>query len=139
MDAFFYGLFMDVNVLQQNGIKPSNPRKGYLKDFALKIGSRASLIPCKGEIAYGIVMTINKEAIQNLYSEASVADYIPEEVSVITDSGDVFKAICYNLPLESLTGTNASYANSLFQLAKKLGFPDDYLEKIMEMASGNPD
>ncbi len=137
MEVFFYGLFMDVAILSKNGIKPSNPRKGYLSDYTLKIGNRASLIPCKDEIAYGVVMTVDDEAIHQLYAEASVADYIPEEVSVITEANDAIPAICYNLPAESLTGTNELYAQSLYDLAKQVGFPAAYLAKIAIMA--NPD
>lgn len=138
MEVFFYGLFMDLNILSKNGITPSNPRRGYLNDYALKIGNRASLVPCKNEKSYGIVMTVDKDAIQNLYAEASVADYIPEEVNIITDSGDAVTATCYNLPADSLTGTNESYAKSLYILAKQEGFPADYLEKILQMAKTNP-
>ena len=134
MEVFFYGLFMDRTILLKNGINPSNPRKGYLNDYALKIGNRASLIPCKNEKSYGIVMTVDKDAIDTLYAEASVADYIPEEVTIITNTGNYIPAICYNLPSELLTGTNEFYAISLYKLAKKEGFPDDYLEKIKKMA-----
>jgi hypothetical protein len=133
MEVFFYGLFMDVTILLKNGIKPSNPRKGHLNNYALKIGSRASLIPFENEKSYGIVMTIDKDAIDKLYAEASVADYIPEEVNIILSIGESIKATCYNLPAESLTGTNESYAKSLYTLAEKLGFPDDYLDKIYEI------
>ena len=138
MEVFFYGLFMDGNILLKNGIKPSNPRRGYLNDYALKIGNRASLIPCKNEKSYGIVMTIDNDAIHNLYAEASVADYIPEEVNIITYTNDSITATCYNLPSESLTGTNKLYAISLYKLAKKEGFPDDYLEKIKKMTKTTP-
>ncbi len=133
MEVFFYGLFMDSAVLQKNGIKPSNPRKGHLDDYALKIGNRASLFPYKNERSYGIVMTIDKDALYKLYAEASVADYIPEEVNIITETNEIITALCYNLPLESLTGTNTSYAISLHKLAKQLDFPEDYLEKIKNM------
>jgi len=138
MEVFFYGLFMDGTILLKNGITPSNPRKGYLNDYALKIGNRASLISCKNERSYGIVMTVDNDAIHNLYAEASVADYIPEEVNIVTNTNDSITATCYNLPLESLTGTNESYAMSLYKLAKQEGFPDDYLEKIKQMAKTTP-
>jgi len=138
MEVFFYGLFMDDTILLKNGIKPSNPRRGYLNDYALKIGNRASLIPCKNEKSYGIVMTIDNEAIHNLYAEASVADYIPEEVNIVTNTNDSITATCYNLPSESLTGTNESYAISLYKLAKQMGFPDDYLEKIKKITKTTP-
>jgi AIG2 family protein len=133
MEVFFYGLFMDEGILLKNGIKPSNPRNGYLNHFALKIGNRASLIPSTGEKSYGIVMTVDMAAIHNLYAEASVADYIPEQVSIITDRNETISATCYNLPAEALTGTNTVYAQALYQLAKQKGFPSDYLEKIKRM------
>ena len=121
---------MDVAVLLKKGIKPSNPRIGCLNDYALKIGNRASLIPCKNEKSYGIVMTIDNAAIHDLYMEASVADYIPEEVKIIINSNESVIATCYNLPLELLTGTNKLYAKSLYNLAKQVEFPDSYLDKI---------
>lgn len=132
MEVFFYGLFMDLSILSKNGIEPTDSRKGYLNDYALKIGNRASLIPSKGESSYGLLMTVDQDKIQALYAEASVSDYVPEEVEVILESGDKVKAICYNLPLELLTGTNSSYAKKLHQLAQSLEFPTNYLEKIIE-------
>lgn len=138
MEVFLYGLFMDKNILIKNGISPSNPRKGYLNDYALKIGNRASLIPCKNEKSYGIALTVDNDAIHNLYAEASVADYIPEEVNIVTNTNESLTATCYNLPSESLTGTNELYAISLYKLAKQGGVPDDYLEKIKEMTKATP-
>ena len=136
MEVFFYGLFMDEGILSKKSIEPANPRPGYLDDYALKIGNRASLIPSQGERSYGIVMTVDEKAIKNLYAEASVADYIPEDVNVIIDSGDSVRAVCYNLPARSMTGTNESYAQSLHELASELAFPSDYLAKIRKMADG---
>ena len=134
MEVFFYGLFMDEAILAKNGVTPSNPRIGCLNDYALKIGNRASLLPSPGEKSYGIIMTVDKESLDKLYAEASVADYIPEEVQIrITSSNDTVKAWCYNLPSESLSGTNTSYALSLFELAEQLGLPGDYRRKIKEM------
>jgi len=69
MEVFFYGLFMNKDVLIKNGVNPLNPRKGYLNDYTIKIGNWASLIPCKKEKAYGIIMTINDEELVTLYSE----------------------------------------------------------------------
>lgn len=131
MEVFFYGLFMDEDILMKNGINASNPRKGYLNDYTLKIGNRASLIPCENEKAYGIVMEVNDEEIIKLYAERSVADYIQEKVAVVTETNEHLTATCYNLPLELLTGTNDAYAKSLYELAKRLNFPKEYLDKII--------
>jgi DeoR/GlpR family transcriptional regulator of sugar metabolism len=137
MNVFFYGLFMDTAILAKSGIYPSNLQKGYLQDYALKIGNRASLIPSTQERSYGVVITADEKSLQKLYAAPSVADYIPEEVTVHLESGDVVKALCYNLPASSLTGTNTSYAISLHSLAKKLGFPKAYLAHIKKMTKSD--
>lgn len=133
MEVFFYGLFMDMDLLEEKGLDPSNPRKAHLNDYTLKIGNRASLVPGKSEKAYGLLITVDEKAIHKLYSEAGVADYLPEEVEVVTETGTVTNAICFNLPLERLAGTNPAYAQSLYKLASELGFPNDYLEHIRGM------
>ena len=61
---------------------------------------------------------------------SSVSDYIPETVSVVTESGQMIEAICYNLPMEKMMGTNPAYARSLYDLSKELGFPASYLKEI---------
>ncbi|NNC95420.1 MAG: gamma-glutamylcyclotransferase [Chitinophagales bacterium] len=134
MEVFFYGLFMDIDLLEKRGLKPSNPRMACLKNYELKIGDRATLVPCKNERSYGIVMTIDEEAINKLYSESSAADYIPEEVTVVTDSNDPVTATCYNLPVESHSGSNKKYALSLYKLAKQEDFPEEYVSKIKMIA-----
>jgi len=130
MEVFFYGLFMDEENLRQKGINPVNPRKGYLNNYTLKIGQRASLIQSENDKAYGIVVQLDEKELARLYSEKSVADYIPEKVEVVSETGEQIAAMCYNLPLKLLTGTNEEYAKSLYKLAKELDFPDEYLEKI---------
>lgn len=136
MEVFFYGLFMDINVLLEKGIEPKHPRKAYLKDYTLRIGERASLMYSKGDICHGILMVCDKYSLQKLYSEPSVADYVPEEVTVTTEQEESISALCYNLPPELIKGTNTTYALSLYKLAGHLEFPSAYLEKIKTMTKG---
>ena len=134
MQVFFYGLFMDDSILKQKGLSPSAFCKARLEDYTLKIGTRASLIPEKGAVAHGILMAINRADLDHLYAEPSVADYLPEEVEVITGNNEKVRATCYNLPEDALAGTNATYAAALLQLARELEFPEDYLEHIKQMS-----
>ena len=98
MEVFFYGLFMDESILRNQGLNPENPRIGYVNDYTLIIGNRASLAPSKGESAFGIVITVDESAVRKLYEEPSVADYIPEEVNIVLENREQITAICYNLP-----------------------------------------
>lgn len=128
--VFFYGLFMDQSLLATKGISPSRATVGHVDGYGLRIGSRATLVPDAGNRAYGVLMTIRAEDVRALYSEESVADYVPESVSVVLPDGTIETALCYKLPESKLKGTNSQYANSLLALAGKLGLPSDYLQQI---------
>jgi len=129
---FFYGLFMDESLLASKGISPSKSTVGYVSNFRLRIGRRATLVPNEGFRAYGVVMALRADDVKALYSSESVADYVAEPVSVSLTDGTVEPAVCYNLPEHLIDGANADYARSLLILAKSLGFPDDYLQQIRE-------
>lgn len=133
--VFFYGLFMDESLLASRGVTPSRATVGYVEGYALRIGRRATLVPDERRRAYGILMTIRAEDVRALYSDASVADYVSESVSVVLPDGAVESAVCYNLPESKLEGTNSQYARSLLALAGKLGLPGEYLQQIREQGT----
>lgn len=133
--VFFYGLFMDRSLLASRGITPLKATVGYVDGYSLRIGRRATLVPDQADRAYGVLMTILARDLTALYSEKSVADYIPESVTVMMPDGRRESAVCYNLPAGKLGGTNAQYANSLLELAGKLGLPDTYLRQIKSQAT----
>jgi hypothetical protein len=101
----------------------------------LRIGSRASLLPDDAERAYGVLMVLRAHDVRALYSDESVADYVPETLSVVLRDGTVESAVCYNLPMRRLEGANPEYATSLLILAGRLGFPDEYLQQIREQVA----
>jgi hypothetical protein len=53
--VFLYGLFMDMDVLQQRGLAPSNPHVASLDGYAIEIRDRATVIPRTEARVYGIV------------------------------------------------------------------------------------
>ncbi len=133
--VFFYGLFMDESLLASKGISPSRSAVGYVDGYALRIGRRATLVPDPGKRAYGVLMTLHADDVKALYSDESVADYIPVTVSVSLPDGKTQSAACYILPEGMLDGTNPEYANDLLNLATGLDFPDEYLLQIREQAA----
>jgi hypothetical protein len=66
IDGFFYGLFMDVQVLHKAGTKPSNFHRAYVDDFALRIGQRATLVPSPGSRAHGMLISLTHAEIEGL-------------------------------------------------------------------------
>jgi hypothetical protein len=57
VDGFFYGLYMDLEILREAGVAPASPRRAYVDGFALRIGQRATLLPSAGARAYGKLST----------------------------------------------------------------------------------
>jgi len=134
MKLFFYGFFMDVDILAKKGITPKNVTAGWVDDFAVRISERATLVREVGGRVYGLAMDIATNDAEALYSADSVADYEPESLSVNTLDGKRIEAICYNLPAEKIVGENKEYAKKLFALAEKLDFPGSYTDQIKQAA-----
>src|SRR4030095_6499453 len=80
VDIFFYGLFMDMDLLQQRELHPSHPQVASLDGYDIVIGDRATLIPRAEARVYGIVTGLPFADIDTLYAEHSVRDYRPDAV-----------------------------------------------------------
>ncbi len=130
--VFFYGLFMDESLLREKGMDPSKAIIAFVDGFGLRIGTRATLIKSDKERAYGLIMSLTDQELDILYGEESVSDYIPENLTAVTEKKDSLDVICYNLPLEKLSGQNKQYAKSLAIVAEKVGLPSDYIREIKQ-------
>jgi len=128
--VFFYGLFMDKDLLKEKGFNPQNIKRAYLKGYQLKIGERATLAPHEGACSYGTVMELDSNELQNLYGSDGVEDYVPQTVQANTMVGEPLEAISYILPIEKTSGSNSEYAIKLASIAKKLDLPDYYIDEI---------
>lgn len=138
MRVFFYGLFMDESLLATKGIEPSEVHSGFVDGCGLLIGERATLVRRPERRAYGAMMDIAPGEAEKLYAEESVADYVPELVTVELMDGTQVEATCYNLPGDKVTGTNGEYAESLLAVATRMDFPDSYLDEIREARKQPP-
>ena len=65
--VFFYGLFMDADLLSTKGVNPSHISAASVPGFALRIGQRATLLRDPGGRAHGILMELTHAEIDQLY------------------------------------------------------------------------
>jgi Gamma-glutamyl cyclotransferase, AIG2-like len=129
--VFFYGLFMDAELLGRQGLHPSDPRPAAVEGMALCIGQRATLVPNTAGTVHGMVMMLSHAEIDALYSGASVASYRPEAVLARLDDGSSVPALCFNLPTPpEPSENNQDYARQLAELGRRLGMPSDYLRSL---------
>ena len=131
IEVFFYGLFMDLDLLRTKGANPVNVRSASLPGFSLRIGQRATLVPAPVGRSLGLVMQLTHDEIDRLYSDPSVKTYRPEPVEAELNDGSRIPALCFNLPVApSPEEANPDYAAKLRDLARRLGFPSHYIESI---------
>lgn len=131
IDTFFYGLFMDNDILRESKVIPVNTRRAYVDDFALRIGQRATLLPSVGGRAYGMLVALTHSELDQLYSAPGLDQYRPEAVLAQALEGEASPALCYNLreaprPHER----NPEYAARLRGILSKLDFPPEYVASI---------
>ena len=130
-NGFFYGLFMDRDVLKANGVVVDDPRRAYVDGYALRIGKRATLVPSPGDRAYGVVFALADGDLSQLYDAPGLEEYQPEQLLVQILEGDALHALCYNLPEAPQPGeANAEYATQLRAILGKLDFPAEYVDSI---------
>jgi hypothetical protein len=131
IDVFFYGLFMDDELLRANGYHPINARAACVPGMALQIGSRATLIADAAKCVYGFVIGLSHSEVERLYAEPSVAAYRPEAVLARLADQSLIPALCYNLPPSNQPiEANPGYAEKLRAVASRLGLPADYIATI---------
>jgi hypothetical protein len=131
VEVFFYGLFMDVELLRAKALVPINPRRASVEGFALRIGERATLVPVAGARAYGMLMALSPREVAQLYAAPGLEHYLPEAVLADTSEGVQVPALCYTLTEPpSPSERNPEYAARLKALLQSLNFPADYVASI---------
>jgi hypothetical protein len=131
INVFFYGLFMDTDLLRSKGAQPTNPRTVCVPGFALRIGQRATLLPDSNSRVYGLLMELTHDEINRIYAEPSVQMYRPEAVIAELNDGTRLAALCFNLPTQpEPQEANEEYAQKLRELARRLELPAAYIDRI---------
>jgi hypothetical protein len=131
VEVFFYGLFMDQELLRAKDLHPTLAELAWLDGLSLRIGQRAALAPQAGARVYGVVMSLTLPELERLYSDPSVAMYRPEAVLAHLVGGGSTAALCYNLPEPPSPGDrNPEYAAKLRVAAQRVGLPAEYIASI---------
>jgi hypothetical protein len=131
VDVFFYGLFMDEELLRSKGLDPKWVELATVDDFELRIGERAALAPAAGGRVHGVVASLTMTELSRLYSEPSVQAYKAQAVLVQLSTGGTSAALCYNLAEPPARDAwNPEYASRLRAVALKTGLPAEYIASL---------
>lgn len=123
-DVFFYGLYMDPEILKSKNVEPRIPRVGHVKDYKLRLGDMATLLRDAGSKAYGMVYSLTHEELDRLYVKSGLDMYAGEALLVHLESDESIPALCCNLltaPQES--ELNSEYKTKLLLCMARLNVP----------------
>lgn len=131
--TFFYGSFMDLDVLKQAGVVPQRFEVARLGGFDIQIRPLANLVRSDRHVVYGIVAATSHQELGRLYSQEWVSSYLPVAVLVETLDGEWRAALCYISSSLEAEPAVEGYAERIVEAARKHEFPDwyvDYLESL---------
>jgi hypothetical protein len=134
VNVFFYGSYMNFDVLAKFGIGERHYEVVQLPGYELTIGSAANVVKSGLERVFGIIVQLTHVELQTLYgSDAQAqlgAQYLPEPVLVVTPTGDLVLSLCY-ITYDPVDGRpSATYIDSILKAGRKYHFPPSYIRHI---------
>lgn len=122
--VFFYGLYMDEEILKSKGVIPREKQIAYANGFKLRIGKMATLLRKEDERSYGIVYSLTYEEIDKLYKDSGLTEYVTESILVKTDDNkEIATLCCILLNPPEISEKNDNYFNSLIKCMEKYNLP----------------
>lgn len=130
--TFFYGSFMDLDVLKRADVAPRRFEVARLGGFDVEINPLANLVRSDRHCVYGIVAETSHEELGRLYSQGWVSSYLPVAVLVETLDGGWRTALCYVAPQPAAEPASEDYVERVVRAAKAHGFPGWYVDRLKE-------
>ncbi|HEV2370576.1 MAG TPA: gamma-glutamylcyclotransferase family protein [Streptosporangiaceae bacterium] len=131
--VFFYGSYMNFEVLVEVGLIPQEWEVARLAGFDIVIAPRANLVRSDAGTVYGIVATATHAELTQLYAHAQDVlgeQYLPEAVLAETLDGKWRPALCYISPDMAPRPPDPDYVERIVTPAASYGFPQWYLDRL---------
>ena len=123
VDVFFYGLYMDEEILLKKGVKIRNQRKAYVKDFVLRVGKMATLLRAEKKEAHGLVYELTQKEIDILYKDSGLIEYVGEAILLHVDNKSITALVCNLLVPPLKDDKNEVYVEKLLLCMNKYKLP----------------
>jgi hypothetical protein len=128
--VFFYGSFINLDVLAQGGFKPQHVETAKLCGFDLHFQPLANLVRSDQRCVYGILCAATHDELAGLYGQAWVETYLPEAVLVEMKDGRLAPALCYLAPPLPAAAPKGDYLDRIIGAARQHGFPQWYVQRL---------
>ena len=128
--TFFYGSFINPDVLERGGFVPSGYEVCTLDGYDIRIDNLATLVSAPNATVYGILAFPTHQELASLYGQGWLGgSYAPEPVAVRSESGAFILALCF-IAVATPGRPADDYLDWIVGPARRLGFPDWYVERI---------
>ncbi|HKQ62992.1 MAG TPA: gamma-glutamylcyclotransferase family protein [Candidatus Polarisedimenticolaceae bacterium] len=137
--TFFYGSYMNLDVLREMPVTPASWERARLPGFDIVIQPRANLVRSERESVYGVLATLTHRELDRLYTHARDVlgeTYLPEAVLVERLVGGWKAALCYTAPTMRPRPADPAYVERILKPARDLGFPAGYLRRLERFRGG---
>jgi hypothetical protein len=131
--TFFYGSYMNFNVLREVNYVPEKWEVARLAGYDIRIQPRANLLRSEEHSVYGILATGTHAELDRLYAHAKDVlgeVYLPEAVLAETCDGKWIPALCYICPAMEPRAAQRDYVDRIIAPARKNGFPAWYIQRL---------
>ena len=130
--TFFYGSYMNVDVLREVNLVPETWEVARLSGFDIDIRPRANLVRSDRYAVYGVVAPVSHPELARLYAHAHDVlgeSYLPEAVIVEVD-GSFRPALCYIATSMVPRPAADDYVDRVVRPARRFGFPAWYVDRL---------
>ena len=134
VDVFFYGSYINFNVLKEVDIDERVFEVVSIIGYELTISPLANLRTKKQAIAYGILTKLTHDELDRLYQDHAKGklggEYLPEAVTVEKPHGIQTPTLCYISHNMEEGKADPAYVDRIIKPAREYGFPKWYLNHI---------
>ena len=130
LKIFFYGSFMDLEVLRTLGVVPKTFETAELKNWSITFSPMATLVQSEGDSVYGTLADLSPDEVRMLYTRDDLKHYNPVDITVATKRNKRVPAQCYISKPGKRQKPSVEYLLRVTQAAESLGFPPAYLAKL---------
>ncbi len=133
VDVFFYGSYINLEVLKEVDLVPDSVEVACLPGFEISIRPLANLARAEGRSVYGVLTQATHPELERLYAHARDvlgAVYLPQAVTVWTRADRLAAALCYIAPSIHPHTASADYIDRIVVPARGYEFPESYIEHL---------
>jgi cation transport regulator ChaC len=131
VSVFFYGSFINRQVLAREGLTLDRFERARLWGFDIVIETLATLVRSDQHCVYGIVCEATHDELRRLYAQDWLGGaYLPEAVVVEAEGGRLRPALCFIAPDRPPARPAGDYVEWITTPAREYGFPEWYIERL---------